>query len=115
MKSAILALVLSSILSVHASELSIQCYYQYTNQTLNLLETMPTNACHADLVWGKDNVCFTGDIDAIIELMNSGQLNRRSSGLLVAKAFKAGPNTIKFTGVDQQSFWQMESSLRRCQ
>jgi hypothetical protein len=114
MKYAILTVLLFTQLSAGASETTIQCYYHFTNETLNLLEPMRVNACHGDLVWGKSNVCFTGSVDEIVEMMNAGDLNRRSAGLIVAEAQKVSANHITYIGIDQQSFWQKQSDLLRC-
>jgi hypothetical protein len=114
MKTLLFLSLLLTQFSLQASEPSIQCYYSFTGETLNLLEEMPTNACHVDLIWGQGEVCFTGNIDSIILMMNKGKLNRRSSGLMIEDAQKLNKNKIEFTGIDQRNFWQKRSSLTRC-
>lgn len=115
MKFVLFILLMAFQTSAFAQDLSLNCYYRFTGETLNLLNPMRTNGCHADLIWGKENVCFTGDANALVELMNRGDLDRISSGLLIRDAYQVNADQIAFLGIDQQVFWQTNSTISRCQ
>lgn len=113
-------MILNSILLIFTAFLAqadgafeVLCDYSFENRVIDL-SVEQNYSCVSDLVHSSENVCFTGDIQKVLEFLNSGQLGSISSGLRVRDA-KVEDDELIFTGVDAQVFYRRQSSLKRCQ
>lgn len=95
------------------AEVSVECYYHFTDSVLEITPKMRINKCIADFVWGFDNVCFRGDENELVDLINEGYY-RWGSSLRVLDAQLINKDTVEYTGVDAQNFYQSTFDLARC-
>ncbi len=110
----ILGLVLSSITTIAQTDVSVECYYTFTDTTIEITPKMSINSCTADFVWGFDNVCFRGDTQELVQLMNNDYF-RWGHSLRVYDAQVVTENLIEYTGVDAQNFYSGRFDLTRCE
>lgn len=111
-------ILIAALLTLNAgafaqSQTAIYCQDKYSDQTFEYFTDGLRGGCMADLVWGSDNICFTGSAQEIAQLMNRGEFDRTSAGYYFEEAQFESDKVI-FTGVDQQSFYRNLSDIMRC-
>ncbi len=107
--------LLSSVMSFSAqAQVSVECYYHFTDETLEITPEMKINSCTADFVWGFDNVCFRGDINELVSLMNSNYFEWNHS-YRVYDATVLNEDVVEYTGVDSRNFYSSEFDIARCE
>jgi hypothetical protein len=102
-------------LSHSALGASVECYYHFTDSILTIEPTMKVNACTADFIWGKDNVCFKGSAKDLAKKINQNYYRWNSSGLRVSEAEVESKDSVSYLGIDAQSFYSAERTIYRCQ
>ena len=106
--------LLSSVISISTqAQVSVECYYHFTDETLEITPEMKINSCTADFVWGFDNVCFRGDINELVDLMNSNYFKWKHS-LRVHDATALNEDVVEYTGVDSASYYSSQFDITRC-
>lgn len=114
MKSTLVAIMLLTLMSISTkAEVNVECYYHFTDSTLEITPEMGINSCTADFVWGAKNVCYRGDAEELVELINSDYF-RWGHSLRVLEAELVNENLIEFTGVDAQNFYSSRFNINRC-
>lgn len=114
MKLILIATAMIMSLGLRA-EVELYCFDRFNNDIpYNFFDQEFRGSCYGDLIWGKDNICFTGNAGTLVQLMNQKYFNRTSRGYLIYEAKQVDQNTISYIGVDQQVFWSTEATLKRC-
>ncbi|NQZ18575.1 MAG: hypothetical protein HRT44_04875 [Bdellovibrionales bacterium] len=91
------------------------CDHRFKDQIVEINEKSSVDGCVADLIWGFDNVCFTGEASDLVDDINNDKYKWTSSGLILADAsYDSEKDLLLYTGVDQQSFFSSERDLARC-
>ncbi len=94
---------------------TVECYYHFTDSILKIEPKMKVNACTADFIWGKDNVCFKGSAKALAKKINQDYYRWASSGLRVTEAAVENNDEVSYLGIDAQSFYSAQRTIYRCQ
>jgi hypothetical protein len=86
-----------------------------TDELVEVVPNQPKVSCVSDLVWGKENTCFSGDAESLVLRINQDEFSWQNAGLLMRDAsYDPVKDIIVFLGVIQQSFYQSEFDVKRC-
>ena len=98
--------------NIFANDVKVLCYDRFEDETIDLV-TRRHSSCMSSFLWGKDNVCFEGNASDLVDLINDNFFEYRSAGYIVSEAEETREG-VSYLGIDQQSFWQTESSIKPC-
>jgi hypothetical protein len=99
-------------LNVSAANVQLRCYDRFTDETYDLITTRH-KSCLANFAWGKENICFKGDAEELVDLINDEYFDNSSSGYMFTDAMETRDG-VSYLGVDQQSFWQGRRLVKPC-
>ena len=105
-----LLILVTTLQNLNAAE--VRCISSFDGENVDLLSEQHSG-CLADLAWGFDNVCFTGDAEDILYYINDKEFFV-SNSYAITDASLLDQDTITFTGYDKRNFWSDIRKLARC-
>lgn len=100
--------------SALAADVVVYCDHEFKNEIVEINSDSDVDACVADLIWGKKNVCFEGDANALAEMMNDEKFKWLSSGYSAVEASVSSEGAVNYTGVDAKSFYMAKRTVFPC-
>lgn len=91
------------------------CQHQFKKEVVPVKPQSPVDSCVADLIWGFDNVCYTGNGSELVSQINAGNYRWVSSGYSMEEALlNPDSGAIEFTGFDSKSFYSGQFDISPC-
>ena len=94
-----------------AYDVDLICESSFDGQVFNLM-TEKSATCLSDFIWGKKGVCYEGNSETLVKLMNDEYFDSQS--LSVAEAVLNQDGSISYVGYDQMSFWAADRTIYEC-
>lgn len=115
-KAIVLCFTLSPFTVTAAADVVVYCNDESKNEIVKIDSDSDADAgsCVGDLIWGKKNVCFEGDPNALAELMNNKKFRWSSSGYSAVDASVTSEGAVDYTGVDSMSFFMEKRTVFPC-
>jgi hypothetical protein len=92
-------------------DVDLICVSSFDQKVYNLVyENSAT--CTADFIWGSKGVCYEGNPESLVELMNDEFFNTQS--MAVSDAVLNNDGSISYIGYDKMSFWSSKRTISEC-
>jgi len=91
------------------------CDNSITQKIVIVEPQSPVSDCVADLIWGAENVCYTGDAQVLVEQINQNVYRWASAGFSMSDAlWNSQTGAIEYTGYDSQNFYSSRFDIFPC-
>lgn len=92
-------------------DVELICVSSFNQEVYNLVEEYNAT-CLADFIWGYESVCYNGNPETLVNLMNDEFFNTQS--MVVRNANLENDGSITYRGIDKMNFWSSDRIVHKC-